>query len=208
MKTFNTAAVALAGICLALSASSASAATIDYVLTGLATGEYLDLSDPSAAPQTFDLMRFHFDFVGDPPGEDIGGTDVVSIDSGKLRVEGVTGRLVLPAAEVFAFDPADGAAAYGKLGPHAFTPTAVLGGPGLVGYDGMTSLSRIKVVADFTQPFKVKVDGDTYQVEIDDFTRAHFAATAVPEPASWALMMAGFFAAGSFLRRRRALAAA
>ena len=108
MKTFDTPAIVLAGLFLTVSATSASAATIDYVLSGFATGDYTVLGDPTAVAQDFDDIHFRFVFAGDLPGADVGGDDIVPIDSGRLRVDGVTGHLVLPATEIFGVDPLDG----------------------------------------------------------------------------------------------------
>ena len=165
------------------------------------------IGDPDAVVTDFDDIHFRFVLAGDAPGAEVGGDDIVPIDSGRLRVDGVTGHLVLPATELFGIDPADGDAAFGHVGMSGFVPTVRFGGPGLDGYDGATSLARTPVRADFLKPFRVRVDGETVQVTIDDFTHAHFAAIAVPEPASWALMTVGFLGAGATLRRRRAASA-
>ena len=53
----------------------------------------------------------------------------------------------------------------------------------------------------------VNVDGSTgygYAFDVTSFT---LADSAVPEPATWAMMIGGFGLAGATLRRRKALAA-
>ena len=52
--------------------------------------------------------------------------------------------------------------------------------------------------------------GDPFQLRVNELTHAALGGTggAVPEPASWALMIGGFGMAGAALRRRRAVAVA
>lgn len=203
MKTFDTAAIALAGLILTLTTSSASAQTITYVLSGRASGDYLKLGDPDAVAQDFDLTHFQLDLTGALPGSEIGGDDVTPIDSGVLRVDGLTLDVDLPASELFAIDPTDGDAAFGREGVSGFVPTVRLRGSGLDGYDGMTSLPKTPVRADFLKPFRVTLDGQGFEITIDDVAHARFSAL-VPEPAAWALMSLGVLGAGSVLRRQRA----
>jgi PEP-CTERM motif len=76
--------------------------------------------------------------------------------------------------------------------------------------DGFTGLSSISVGAqEFSNPnAPFPPQADSGYLAFDDITfTADTGAAAVPEPASWALMILGFAAAGGLLRgRRRALA--
>ena len=88
-----------------------------------------------------------------------------------------------------------------------------VGGSGsttLIGFSGGlgAGITRVQfgfnddIFADNTGSLRVCVDrGD------DSCSRFYFGGGAVPEPATWAMMITGFGLAGSVLRRRKALAA-
>lgn len=74
------------------------------------------------------------------------------------------------------------------------------GAPGLIGFG----------ISFFIQPtlYEVALDpGGTFDVFFSGLAEAE-AVQAIPEPASWAMMIAGFGLVGGALRRRRALARA
>lgn len=72
-------------------------------------------------------------------------------------------------------------------------------------FDGDLGFSFVGVTPD------AKITGANGSRQLRDFRAsagANFSAAAVPEPASWALMIMGFGAAGAMMRRRRLVPAA
>jgi len=53
--------------------------------------------------------------------------------------------------------------------------------------------------------FNVWGNGSAILVNTQDDVRVFFSQTALPEPATWAMMLLGFFGLGTALRRRRAV---
>jgi len=88
------------------------------------------------------------------------------------------------------------------------TLTSLIEGPeGVVLADGFYGLGHLTVGAQTTTNFHSPEAG-AYQLRVNELT---YAATVpapppggVPEPASWALMLVGFFGLGSMVRRRKA----
>ncbi|THD60667.1 PEPxxWA-CTERM sorting domain-containing protein [Phenylobacterium sp.] len=66
----------------------------------------------------------------------------------------------------------------------------------------------VNVTATGSDTLAVHFRNDPGYSSLDNFSVTDVAGGgAVPEPATWALMISGFFGAGAFLRRRRALTA-
>ena len=74
---------------------------------------------------------------------------------------------------------------------------------GLVGYDGSTSVSTTPI--DYFEGIDATFNTDRGSVTIRNATNGTFAAAvaAVPEPATWAMMLVGFGMMGASLRYRR-----
>jgi hypothetical protein len=84
--------------------------------------------------------------------------------------------------------------------------------PGPQPTSNFTSLHAFSLSGDFlsglnTLDLVVHDDGPPTAVRIDDISGTAALAVGVPEPATWAMMIAGFGLAGGAMRRRRALAA-
>lgn len=76
-------------------------------------------------------------------------------------------------------------------------------GPGLAGYDATSSLATTPLTAYFTGPVSFQTDKGA--VQLSSFSNGTFGSTvsaAVPEPATWAMMLLGFAAVGFAMRRR------
>ena len=78
-------------------------------------------------------------------------------------------------------------------------------GPGLACYDAVSSLATTPLTDYFTGPVSFLTDKGT--VTLSSFSNGSFGAVAnvaaVPEPATWAMMLLGFGAIGFGMRRRR-----
>ena len=90
MTTFRLQALTGAVLLLALSATTASAATITYDFTALISGDYDLTSDPTATPVDFTDVRLDLVLTGDLPGVDRPHTDFVHLDSGEITLGGLT----------------------------------------------------------------------------------------------------------------------
>ena len=76
-------------------------------------------------------------------------------------------------------------------------------GPGLVGYDAVSALPTTALTTYGVGPVTIFTDRGT--VQLSSFGNGTFTAAlagAVPEPATWAMMIAGFGMVGGSLRRR------
>jgi len=76
----------------------------------------------------------------------------------------------------------------------------------IAGTSSLDSFFGIVTDTAFTSVIVTMPDAPTYNA-LDNVTIATAVGGGVPEPATWALMIGGFAAAGGALRRRRALAA-
>ena len=78
------------------------------------------------------------------------------------------------------------------------------GEAGVVFAEGYFGAGHLSVSGETTTNFHYGPDAN--QLRINELTHAALGGAAVPEPASWALMIGGFGMAGAALRRRRAVA--
>lgn len=95
------------------------------------------------------------------------------------------------------------------IGPGGATRTLFSSGVGSVGDYGRTPWIEIGAelaAGDYLIEAGIANVGDDLQSSF--LLLDGFSVTAVPEPATWATMIAGFFGLGGVLRRRRAIAAA
>jgi len=134
----------------------------------------------------------------------IGGYDILSA-SGTIDGAAVLGLKLNPTQPNFS---ADGVFIYNNviyptgapIDPYGFVVNTA-GGEFNFGYDGNQSGGFFAILADGST--HVNSHGDVvpnYRVTVGSGSLA-----AVPEPASWAMMLAGFGLAGAAMRRRRAV---
>lgn len=215
----NTKTVLSALVCVAsalsISATGAAAATITYTVTGTGTGS-TSLSTPFGTFVTpFTNVPFEIQLLGDStysgtdtsPGHYIyaptatlfgfGGTfplDITIADTPLLA----DGALPTP-------DPGTGFGVFGYDNvpgePGVFVPTAGFTGPGLDTYDLVNSFGPIPVSFYLLPSLDVINNGP--EIDFTSITGATFSAVGIPEPATWAVMLAGFGGLGAALRARR-----
>jgi hypothetical protein len=101
-----------------------------------------------------------------------------------------------------------GFADFGHFDPGTVTfyPGLIDSGPGLKGYDGRSTLGPIPVGSAWSNEFDL-TNGAIVNIDTTSVHNATFTAY-VPEPATWAMLLAGFFGVGATLRARKRLAAA
>ena len=182
----------------AIVASPAIAGGITYTVSGTGSGRYLDLTDPNATVTGFGPAPIAFVGHGVLPAGGYPGVVTVPLVAGEI--DGLLGgaAILVGAQSVFAVAGGANLALFGDFDGTNFMPSIVFSGLG--GYDAVSGLRPTPVtVVDFA-PFPFTAGGHLYGVEFDGFTGASFTA-AVPEPASWALLIAGFAATGAVLRR-------
>jgi hypothetical protein len=139
------------------------------------------------------------------------GKDVLNVHPGGSLVSGTGGtdydsivRFTAPVTSLYSyagfFRVLDTRAPNGvNVSVGGGTPTLLTGPFGSQSnFSGLVALS-----AGSTFDFRVNRAGDYYY----DSTGLSASITAVPEPATWAMMIIGFGAAGSMIRRRRAVVA-
>lgn len=90
---------------------------------------------------------------------------------------------------------------------HSQGPFVLAGGAAHTSFDFATPLSanQLQLVVDLSGLGSVSDDVGMDNVR---FGQHRAPTAAIPEPATWAMMIGGFFGAGTMMRRRRALAAA
>lgn len=184
---------------LALSSISARAAVIDFetVPGGAATviGQLVN-NDYAALGLTFD-SAYYFRCPGTCPAPSTG-----TFVSGFKTAKGFTATFAT-AQDFFSFNNIGGAS---LIQYYAYDGANVLLGSGSAGLFPsptiltFTGMKSVLFAPDAPNHLGVNYGG------VDNFS---FGRTngAVPEPASWALMISGFGLAGAVLRRRRGLAA-
>lgn len=169
----------------------AAAAPITYTLAGTIAG-------------TLDGGEFGgtavFTGVGDTSTLVTGGTFVVvTLSSLKLVSGGVSYTVITP-SEFFA--NVNGVSGFSSSETFDFLDFSA---PELASYTAVTSLAETPVTLDFTTSFVT----DRGEIDLASATDLVFSASvaAVPEPATWSLMVTGFAVTGVGVRRRRRAAA-
>jgi hypothetical protein len=184
-------------------AAPAAAVTMTYTFTGMLTGFSTTDGGP---PVSIDLpIQTSIILTGEAPGTDVGGLfAAVPLSSGLIGSGPPFTALDLPPSAVadFGEGTAGGNAGFGFLLP---TPMGLFGvfGAGLSGYNGSGPLASVPVTFVGASELFTHDELHTYGIFVTGFTDATFTAAAVPEPASWALMILGFGAVGAALRSRR-----
>jgi len=114
-------------------------------------------------------------------------SQTVTLASGGTFIDTSAANIMLDAGEQFVIDTSGG---YGGNIHYALTP-----------YSGGQFFLNLGVPSDYTACCRISLAFQT-------FIEAPKGGGAVPEPASWAMLLLGFGALGGVLRRRRAFAAA
>jgi hypothetical protein len=193
--------IASTALALALASTTAAwAGPITYTLSGVGGGAYVDFADPTMTIHGFAPEAISFIGEGDTPGAVSGGVERVPLVAG--AVLGLFDNAFIPVAaeSVFAVSAGANAASFGDYDGVADSPSVLFHGLGA--YDGVSDLGPTPVTDVTFNPFPVYAGGHSYGVEFTSFTGAVFSA-AVPEPATWAIMLVGLGVAGSTLRARR-----
>jgi hypothetical protein len=174
---------------------SGSTTFLNIPITGLpGAGEYL-FEVESSIPVTFELSagyEYHWDiFLAPPPRphhEFLEGNNIPIEDNVALTTTLGSWTFIVPETQ-YAFFDADGS--YDYLGIAPGTP--------------------LYEIVQFENPYFYAYGYDVVASEAFDYsfkvTKLTPGGAEVPEPAAWALMLLGFGALGTALRRRRALAA-
>lgn len=102
---------------------------------------------------------------------------------------------------------------FSRISPTTPVVVETLSGVSLLsGQQGTNPGAHNRITIDsayFTDGIKLVFGPDSFNVGIDNiaFDVRRVATAAVPEPATWAMMILGFFGTGSLVRRRRAILA-
>ncbi len=185
--------------------ASAFAATIKYTLSGVASGEAFDIATKTDLGP-FSGIPLAIVAYGDTPGLHLSGqATVVSLTSAYL-VSGPNAYLIngLDAQAVFAVGEGvfSGEAIFGEFDGTNYTTSVDFMGAGLVGFNGISNLAPTPVTFSQFDPLSFNAFGEDIGVEFTSFDNAMFSAS-VPEPATWAMMLAGFLGLGAVTRARR-----
>lgn len=183
--------VLAAGTAALMIPAHAEAATITYTFTGDFTGTLNGSAFSNAAT---------FTGVGDTDTSSMSGlTQYVALSSLSAVIGGTSYTILSPTN--FYLNGADYAGLqFTVTGGGAFSGT----GPALVGYDPLTNLPSTPLTAYFVGPVSFISDQGTFT--LDGFANGSFSAelaAAVPEPATWAMLILGFGVVGAFVRRQR-----
>jgi hypothetical protein len=209
IKSFACAAVGAA--CVLAGGSAASARPITYDLVTDGDFIYEDgITNPSYVNQTFAIVATSdtsavYDYFGLAL---LAPVSAASFVSGPTGIQGIL--LTDPSYFAHGEGPYTSVGVYGDFEHGMPVNSFQIAGPGLSAWDTVSKLAPIPVTLSIVDPNN-PLRFDLLNGAAIKFTRldpdAIFSAS-VPEPATWAMMLAGVALAGAALRRRRALAAA
>jgi len=155
---------------------------------------------------TLGTLDFYYQVVQTGPGSIGENQEIKSFtvaDFQGFTVDGFAAAGDPDGAGIFAsaFNPPSSTTTFGRSGPIGRVVQTDFGGNGLVqGETSATYIFRTNATAfDFRGTFGI-IDGST----VSGLTYQPIVAAAVPEPAMWAMMVLGFGAVGSTMRRRSA----
>lgn len=178
-----------AGFALSI-ATPAAAAPIEYTLTGLFTQTGTTGEIAATITALGDTSEAFADIID---GET---TRIVPLSGISLTVGGQTSQIAGPA--LFFTLPGFGFSGFSPI--EDVLDGLIFESAGLIGYDGVSAVGPTDVTVAVAQ---LTIGGRLVAFTARD---ARFSAAAVPEPASWAMMIAGFGLAGAALRRGRRVA--
>jgi hypothetical protein len=206
LKAF--ASAVLGAICISAFGSAASAHPIVYTL-----GVDVDFTyDLGASSQSFTNQTIYLTVAGDTSAAvDFGGVAlIVPVTPGAFSSSPTGALAIAPSAFQVFFAHGEGGfsnlAVYGHFDSGG-SPVRDFGiaGPGLTAWDTVSKLAPTPVTLDITQGQLVLANGGT--IDMTRVGAGQFSAS-VPEPAAWAVMIAGLAISGAALRRRRRTLAA
>lgn len=199
MKKVHASLVALGALCLASTAATAATYSFNAVLnagnevgsvsspaTGLAALVYDDLGTASLADDTYDFALSVFDLSGPATGYHIHGAGApgenapvrVALDAAPFISLNVGGSLLVGGDDV-------APPSFGATPPDATNP----------GYPAMSFL-------DMLQGGLAYVNVHTAAYPAGEVRGQLIQVTPVPEPGTWAMLLAGVAAIGAIVRRR------
>lgn len=194
-----------------LGQSSAAASTVVYALSFTGTGQYEVLAPTVGTPQALPSGIYTLDVVGHSPVIDVPGfADIVRVDG--VSISGPPGSALVPVGATAALaiyqGALSGSAAFGNYSGGTFSAAVTfIGGADLAAYDGLSRFVDPSVTVTQFNGLQVDTAHEQIGIQFDTYANASFSAV-VPEPATWALMMAGVGAVGFALRRSKSIAAA
>lgn len=185
----------VAGAMMVTMAGAAQAASLKFQLTGL--------FDITLGGIAYDDLQLTLAGTGYSP---LGlttkaGDPFIQFTSFNAIVPNV-GTFAVPGTIVFYFNPGvgPGAGEGGFLDTMTGNKVLIFHSPLFAGYDGQTDLKADGLVFDTAGGFETPF-GEAKVIHASGLALETIAA-AVPEPASWAMMLGGFGAMGAALRRR------
>jgi hypothetical protein len=182
------------------------AAAATYQLSGDAAGVSKDLTT-NGPINTFSSVHVELDLFGSGSATNVAGVGIyVPVGSADLLALGQTAT-ISDVPPQFYFRVGEGAnlgqGAFGTYDGTTFTPDFTFTGSGLDGYNGVSPLAPVPVDITQLSGFQITnpVSGDTIGIQFESFSN-DWTFAAVPEPATWTLLLGGFGLAWFLLRRR------
>ena len=195
---FKVARTLFASVMALTMATASNAADIKFTLTGL--------FDINLGGTAFDDVNLTLDGIGSSPKgiTTSEGFPIIVFSSLNAIVAGF-GTFAVPSSIIFYFNPASAGPAIGEGG---FIDTTTgnkvltLQSPAFTGYDGETNLVAPGLAFQSAQGFETPF-GRAAVISASNLDLR--ATVAVPEPATWAMLIGGFAMVGGAMRRRQKL---